>query len=305
MKKNQIQKKLNELTREAYRSIDFTTDYDKFHYHPANRTINKRQVEILSNIFGKESIQTPILVTQNADMIGHFYIVDGQHRFQALKSEAKNNPSSTIEVNYVDVTKIMNMMGNDTFFQIVNNFNIGQHGFNKRQILERVPTSISQLVEEVTKGDVCKKRLKSTIKSEEFSKVFTVDFVEHVLGITSFKKTKYTEDPGLTKEEVSKIKFLAKLTKQVIDAFDGYRWSHSNTFRKSLSRVLDNDTIVRKPDPNNRLFTDFNKKLREMIESQEEELNYDTRSTFYKNMYEENWLEKIFTDMIYEQVEFV
>lgn len=63
--------------------VQKTSDYDQFKYLEANRQINKAHVQHLIHSFEENpemAMARPVLVNQN------FEIIDGQHRFQALKT---------------------------------------------------------------------------------------------------------------------------------------------------------------------------------------------------------------------------
>ena len=60
-----------------------TTDYSLLKMNKLNRAINKSQVERLTKNIKRIGLQVPIIVNRNNE------VVDGQHRFLALKNLGK------------------------------------------------------------------------------------------------------------------------------------------------------------------------------------------------------------------------
>ena len=84
-------------------TVGITKDYDLFKFLDTNRKPNQRMIEKLTNSIKENGIQIPIIVSPEK------YIVDGQHRFWALRSLKYSVPyiisktwkddNHTIEIN--------------------------------------------------------------------------------------------------------------------------------------------------------------------------------------------------------------
>ncbi len=65
------------------KTIKVTKNYEQFSYVKGNRSIDPLHLDKLSKAMAKEYVPVPIIVNSN------FEILDGQHRFEAVKKLKK------------------------------------------------------------------------------------------------------------------------------------------------------------------------------------------------------------------------
>jgi len=134
-------------------NIHIETNYDLFEFDQDNRSIKETSVITLMHALSEgESIQIPIVVVQER---GKYYILDGQHRFSALKRLG-------YPILYIDYTDLKNELDLDTR-KISDKLNTAVNAYSTRDAA-KANKEINNFVME------CNKLLNSNTLNIKFSK---------------------------------------------------------------------------------------------------------------------------------------
>ena len=165
--------------------IHKTTDYDLFSYMEANRKINYNKVKKLTEEMRRGYIREASIITVNRNL----QIIDGQHRFEALKELGKPI--------YYQVSDIVN----NNALIVMNNF---RNNWNDEDFLNAHLNSQNPEVREIYK-ELVNFRDKNNLKTNEVTSLLGSLDVYNYLGNTRGSyKDKFIRG-NLTKLDINKL----------------------------------------------------------------------------------------------------
>lgn len=126
---------------EVLTQVYITEDLDEFKLNNNNRKVNDKNVQSIKDTFkDKNGIVTPVIVDQD------YYIIDGQHRYQAVKEWNKENPNNRISLPFI----IKNTKGKKQFVSTLITVNTTGKQYDNDEIItlhaENNPNGASALL---------------------------------------------------------------------------------------------------------------------------------------------------------------
>lgn len=120
--------------------MEKTIDYNKFSFLGLNRRLNRRCINALKVSIAKNGyVGSPILVNDR------YEILDGQHRFVALKESGKEIPYEVIESNYdtiIDLNTTQHNWGIEDYINFYCEKDHNQHYVRLKRLCNELNTSV-------------------------------------------------------------------------------------------------------------------------------------------------------------------